>query len=148
MIGDYTALNYFQSIKSKENSRFIELFRAKFGQDRVLSDYMEAAYFGVHLWAQAVNDAGSTEIKLIRKNIKNQAYNAPEGIVSVDQKNQHSWKIARIGKIQSNGQYNILWTSEKSIPPIPYPTEYRTKEEWDKYLNELYVGWGGKWSAN
>jgi urea transport system substrate-binding protein len=148
MIGDYTALNYFQSIDRRENEHFVKAIKAKFGADRVVSDYMEAAYFGVHLWAQTANIAGTTEIKQIRKNIKNQAYNAPEGIVSIDQNNQHTWKIARIGKIQSNGQYNIVWTSEKTIQPIPYPTEYRSKEEWDKFLNDLYIGWGGKWSAN
>ena len=60
-IGHYAAWSYFQSIDRPENEEFIRTFRERFGPQRVLSDPMETAYFGIHLWAKAVRSAGSIE---------------------------------------------------------------------------------------
>ena len=50
MAGDYAAWNYFQSIDSEENKQFVASFRKKYGPQRVVTDPMESAYFGVKLW--------------------------------------------------------------------------------------------------
>ena len=145
MIGDYAAWNYFQSIDSDSNVNFVKNFKAKYGADRVTDDPMEAAYFGVYLWAQAVTDAGSDDVNDIRKAIKNQSLNAPEGTVYIDADNQHTWKIVRIGKIKPDGQFDIVWSSDKPIRPVPYPI-YRSQEDWEKFLDDLYKGWNGNWA--
>ena len=44
---------------------------------------MEAAHLGVHLWAQSVRDAGTDEVRAVRKAIANQALKAPEGVEAV-----------------------------------------------------------------
>ena len=49
LVGDYAAWNYFQTIDRPENRRFVERFRARYGQQRAISDPMEATYFGVPL---------------------------------------------------------------------------------------------------
>ncbi len=59
-VGDYAAWNYFQSVDSEENRRFLENLRRRTGATTA-SDPMEAAYLGVHLWARAVQDAGRTD---------------------------------------------------------------------------------------
>ena len=146
MLSDYTAFNYFQSIDRKENKQFIENFQKRYGKERLLSDYMAVAYFGVYLWAQAVEEAQTTDPRIVRKHMPNQSFNSPEGIVSIDSHNQHAWRTSRIGKIQSDGQYGIVWTSERPIEPVPYPPS-RTKEEWNALLQNLYETWGKKWSA-
>jgi ABC-type branched-subunit amino acid transport system substrate-binding protein len=56
-----TAWSYFQSIDRRENREFADKLRARFGARRVVSDPMETVYFGVHLWAQAVQAAESFE---------------------------------------------------------------------------------------
>ena len=48
--------------------------------------------------------------------------------------------MVRIGKIRSDGQFDIVWSSDKAIQPIPYP-DYRTKAGWEQSLNHLYRGW-------
>ena len=100
MAGDYAAWNYFQSIDSPENSRFVSRFKGRFGAGRVTSDAMEAAYFGVHLWAQAVVDANSEDPRQVRRFLAKQRQAAPEGNVSVDWTNNHTWKTARVGRIR------------------------------------------------
>ncbi len=145
MVGDYAAWNYFQSIKSDENAGFVERFQKKYGPHRVTDDPMEAAYFGVYLWAQAVEHAETDDVKAVRQAIKNQSFMAPEGLVSVDADNNHTWKAVRIGKITEKGQFDIVWTSEKPVRPVPYPV-YRSEEEWHQFLQNLYEGWGKKWA--
>jgi urea transport system substrate-binding protein len=145
MAGHYASWNYFQSVKSEENSAFVDAFKKKYGADRVTDDPMEAAYFGVYLWAQAVEQAGSVDVTSVRQTITGQSFNAPEGVVSIDPETLHTWKVVRIGQIQADGQFAVVWTSNGPVRPVPYPI-YRTQAEWDKFLVDLYTGWGGSWA--
>jgi urea transport system substrate-binding protein len=145
MAGNYAAWNYFQNLDNPENAVFTRKFKEKYGSQRVVADPMEAGYFGVYLWAQAVRESGSAEPAAIRKSIDDQSFLAPEGLVYVDRSTHHTWKTVRIGKIRADGQFDILWSSDKPIRPVPYPL-YRFKSEWDHYLLGLYQGWGGQWT--
>lgn len=145
MAGDYASWNYFESINNAANKQFIRKFKERYGKDRFTSDPIEAAYFGVHLWAQAVVSAKSDNVKKVRTDVKNQVYDAPEGIIYQDSFNQHTWKFSRIGKIGNRGQFNVIWSSDQSIPPVPYP-EYQTEEKWNAFLDSLYKNWGNTWS--
>ncbi|MFB2837597.1 urea ABC transporter substrate-binding protein [Floridanema evergladense] len=145
VVGDYAVWNYFQSIEDKTNQRFVKNFKQKYGKNRVTSDPMEAAYYGVYLWAQAVRDGGEDNVNTIRKYIKEQSFKAPEGIVYIDANNQHTWKTVRVGKIKADGQFKIVWNSDKPIPPLPYPIS-RSKTEWETFLKSLYLGWRKNWA--
>jgi urea transport system substrate-binding protein len=144
MAGDYATLNYFQSIATEKNRRFVESFRQRYGADRVTSDAMEAGYVGVHLWAQAVEDAGTTDVRAIRRAMRRQSFDSPGGMVYVEPENQHTWKIVRIGRIREDGQFDIVWSSETPVRPVPYPV-YRSREAWTAFLERLQRGWGGAW---
>ncbi len=146
LAGDYAAWNYFQSIPGEENQRFIRRFRARYGADRVLSDPMEAAYFGVQLWAQAVQEAGDPSPRATRAALRDQSLPAPEGPVITDPDTQHTWRVVRIGRIRADGQFDIAWDSGKPVRPVPYPI-YRSPEEWNEFLDQLQKGWGGSWAA-
>ncbi len=145
MVGNYASWNYFQCLDTNENKKFVEKFKEKYGSYRVTDDPMEAGYFGVKLWAQAVREAGTDDVDKVRKAVKNQSYGAPEGMVYVDSENNHVWKTVRIGAIREDGQFNIVWSSEKPVRPVPYPA-YRSKSQWNDFLQHLYEGWGGKWA--
>lgn len=119
-LGDYTCWNYFQSIDSPVNHNFVNKLKKQYGKSQVVSDPMEALYFGVHLWAMAVDKGKSADPQAVLSNILNLSYLAPEGMVNIDPNNNHSWKTVRVGKAMKNGQFNILWSSEKPIPPKPY----------------------------
>jgi urea transport system substrate-binding protein len=145
MVGDYAAWSYFQSVEGPDNDSFVRRFKEKYGAGRVTDDPIEAGYVGVHLWAQAVRDAGTPEPAAVRRTIGNQSFNAPEGIVYVDAENLHTWKTVRIGRVREDGQFVILWTSERAIRPLPYPA-FRLKPEWETLRDSLYQGWGGHWA--
>lgn len=144
MVGDYACWNYFQSVRTEENTKFVERFKRQYGQDRVTDDPMEAAYFGVHLWAQAVKEAGTDDVNEVRKAIKKQSLRAPEGLVSIDFENNHTAKTVRVGRIREDGQFDIKWSSETPIQPVPYPV-YRSVSDWNDFIEKMHVAWGGSW---
>jgi len=145
MAGDYATWNYFQSVDRKENAAFVASFKEKYGRDRVTDDPVEAGYFGVHLWAQAVADAGTDGVREVAKKLPNQSFSAPGGIVSIDPDNQHTWKTVRVGQIREDGQFDIVWTSESPVRPLPFP-DSKSRSEWEASINNLYEGWNGNWS--
>ena len=145
MIGDYAVWSYFQSIDSPENRAFVERFKERYGPNRVVDDPMEAGYFGVHLWKQAVEEAGTVEPARVRKFLSHQSFHAAEGLVHVDPETFHTWRTVRIGRVVPGGQFSIVWTSGRPIRPIPYPA-YRSRSEWNQMLESLHTGWGKRWA--
>jgi urea transport system substrate-binding protein len=145
MAGNYCAWNYFQSISRPENEAFVKNFKARYGAERVTADVIESSYFSVLLWAQAVQECGTAEVHNVRDAMRGQSLDAPEGVVSIDPETQHTWRSFSVGKIRSDGQLDVVWTSQKPIRPVPYPIS-RSKAEWDSFLSGLYTQWGGKWA--
>ncbi|MHC5540171.1 urea ABC transporter substrate-binding protein [Singulisphaera rosea] len=145
MVGNYAAWNYFQSIDRPENISFVKRFKARWGQDRVTSDVITAAYNSVLFWAGAVREAGTEDVDTVRRFLLRQSLNAPEGVVSVDPDTQHTWRPVYIAKMRADGQFDIVWTSDKPVRPVPYPIS-RSKTDWEAFLNGLYTQWGNSWA--
>jgi len=143
--GHFAAWNYFQSVDSPQNRDFIHAYQSRFGKDLPVSDPMEAAWSGVKIWAEAVKTSQTDETEIVLQAALGQSIAAPEGIISIDHQTQHSWKTVRIGKIQFDGQFSILWTSDDAIRPDPYPSLLSKLEAAD-YLDQLYKGWGDHWA--
>ncbi|MFC4584724.1 urea ABC transporter substrate-binding protein [Sphaerisporangium corydalis] len=122
--GHLVAWNYYQTTDNPANKKFVEAFKAKYGPDRVTSDPMEAGYNAVYLWAEAVKKAGSTEVEAVKKAAGGITLDRPEGSVTIDGENQHIYKTARIGVIETDGQIKEVWNSGKPIKPDPYLKTY------------------------
>jgi len=145
MAGNYSTWSHFQSIERLENKIFVANIKKRYGKDVIISDAMEAAYYGVYMWKQAVERAQSFDINKVRPELKNQAFDAPEGILYVDDSSLHTWSNSSIGKIRLDKQCTIVWNAQKSIRPIIYPFT-RTPEEWNALLERWYHEWGDKWA--
>jgi hypothetical protein len=65
-------------------------------------------------------------------------------MVFVDSENGHTWKTVRVGKIRSDGQFDIVWSSDRPVRPTPFPAT-RTRAQWDAFLQQMYAGWGNRW---
>ena len=142
--GDYASWSYFQSIQNEENRAFVSSYQKRSNLDGVLGDPMEAAYAGVHLWARAVEAAGSSDVVDIRAHVGNIGFKGPGGMTYIEGEDLHAWKKTRIGRILDDGQFEIVWESDNPIRPEPYPL-YRSRGEWDAFLRSLYEGWGERW---
>lgn len=120
LVGHLAAWNYFQSIDSDSNKKFVAAFKAKYGTDRVTDDPIEAAYYGVYVWKAAVEKAGSFDVDKVRQAVYGLEFDAPGGKKKMDDKNQHTYKPVYIGEIQKDGQFTIVWKSKGLVKPDSY----------------------------
>ncbi len=143
MEGDYSVWGYFQTIESAANEQFEEKFFARYGKGRAIDDPMQSIYVGVLIWAQAVREAGSFSSSKVLKSIENQSYTAPSGLIYMDPDSRDAYRPVRIGKIEDK-QFNIIYDSQMSVVPTQY-TIFRTPQEWDQLIKDLYEKWGRQW---
>ena len=123
LVGHLAAWNYFMSIDSEENKDFIKKWKAYVkkhnlpdGEGRVTSDPMEATYIGMKMWAQAAEQAGTTNPDAVRQAMSGQTVNSPSGyVITMDGKNHHLWKPVVIGEMTEDGQFDIVWQTEGPI---------------------------------
>ncbi|HEY9848123.1 MAG TPA: urea ABC transporter substrate-binding protein [Leptolyngbyaceae cyanobacterium] len=132
--GHYAAWNYFQTVNTPENKKFVEAFKAKYGVDRVTNDPMEAAYIMVYLWKQAVEKAKTTDIEAVRKAALGQTFNAPGGTVTLEN-NHHLAKFVRLGEVAEDGLFKIVYETPKAVSPVP----------WNQFVAET-KGYACDWS--
>ncbi len=126
------AWNYYQTTKTPENEKFVAAYKAKFGNNRVTGDPIEAGYIGVKLWALAVEKAQSIEVDKVRTASAGIQFKAPEGLVTVNGKNQHISKTVRIGKIRADGLIDEIWATSGPVEPDPYLETYSWGGEFAK----------------
>lgn len=122
--GQYAAWNYFQSVETPENKKFIKDWVAYDGPSDVTSDPMEAAYNSLHLYKAMVEKAGSFDVDEINAASDGVSFDAPEGTVVVDGDNHHITKPGLIGQINADNQFDVVWSSEGPIDPDPYLEGY------------------------
>ena len=124
MKGHLVSWNYYQTTDTPENKEFVKKYKEKYGQNRVTADPIEAAYIQVHLWAEAVKKAGTTDVDKVREAAKGLEYRAPEGLVKIEAENQHLWKPVRIGEVQEDGLIKEIWSTKEAVKPDPYLKSY------------------------
>ena len=122
--GFYAAMKYFQSLDNPNNKKFVAAFKKKYGAKSVIGDVTQAAYLGPWLWKAAVEKAGSFDVdKVVAASPGIELKTAPEGYVKVHP-NHHLWSKTRIGQIQKDGQFDVLYESGL-IEPNPFPKGYQ-----------------------
>ncbi|HWE76625.1 MAG TPA: urea ABC transporter substrate-binding protein [Stellaceae bacterium] len=118
--GSYAAWNYFQSIDTPANKKFVAAYQAKFGAKAAVTDPMVHGYIDVYIWKAAVEKAKSFDVDKVRK--------AAVGLTVADTAmgtikfadNQSLYQTAYIGQLDPSGQFNIIWQSKGPIAPDPY----------------------------
>ncbi len=141
LVGHLAAWNYYQSVDTPQNKQFVANFKAYCkknnlpdGEKRVTDDPIEAAYLGVHVWKQAVEKAGTTEVNAVRKAVYGQKFLAPGGEIMMDEANQHTHKPVLIGEILKDGQLKVVWRSKGLVKPEPW-SEYTNPDKGCDWVN-------------
>jgi len=113
LVGHLAAWNYFMSVDTPENAAVIEKWHKFIGSDsRVFNDPMEAHYIGFKMWAQAVEQAGTTDVDSVRQAMYGQEVKNLTGGVAVMNTNHHLSKPVLIGEIQGDGQFATVWETD------------------------------------
>ena len=118
--GHFTAAPYFQSINSDSNRRCLDLLRSLSGGECVPNMCWEAAYFQMHVYANAYRLAGDDHISTILPHILGSEFDAPQGRVRIDATNHHTALYPRIGVANSKGQFTIVREATRPVHPDPY----------------------------
>jgi urea transport system substrate-binding protein len=128
LVGHLAAWNYFESVKNPVNADFVKKWKAYAAAKHlpnaataVTNDPMEATYVGIHMWAQAVEKAKSTDTDKVIAAMGGQTYKAPSGYTLVmDPTNHHLHKPVMIGEIKGDGQFSVVWKSKEAIRAQPW----------------------------
>ncbi len=128
LVGELAAWNYFMSVKNPTNAAWIkewsEYAKAKklpTADKPLTNDPMEATYIGIHMWAQAVEKAKSTDTDKVIAAMAGQTFKAPDGfVVEMDPKNHHLHKPVMVGEVKADGQFNVVWKTPGPIKAQPW----------------------------
>jgi urea transport system substrate-binding protein len=112
LVGHLAAWNYFMSVDEDVNHEFIAKWKSFIKDDnRVTNDPMEAHYIGFNMWIKAVEKAGTTEANAVQDAIIGVTTPNLSGGVSAMMPNHHITKPVLIGEIQSDGQFETVWST-------------------------------------
>jgi len=135
LVGHLAAWNYFESIKTPENEEFIKKWQAyKNNPKAVTNDPMEAHYIGFNMWVKAVEKAGTTDPDKVIAALPGIEQKNLTGGTATMLPNHHITKPVFIGEIEANGQFDVVWKTDKLIPG----------EAWSKQLEgskDLEADW-------
>ncbi len=91
------------------------------GDKRVTNDPMEATYLGITMWAQAVEQAGTTDVERVRM-----AGRRSEGEVAFRLRDRDgcqespSAQAVFIAEVKGDGQFKVVWKTEGPIVAAPW----------------------------
>jgi urea transport system substrate-binding protein len=117
--GSYAAWNYFQSLPDPTNKKFVAAYQAKYPGSPV-DDPMAHGYLDVYAWAAAVKKAGTFDTDKVRKAAASLAYTDVGAGSTKFASNQSLTQTAYVGQLRPDGQFKIIWHSEKPLVPQPY----------------------------
>lgn len=118
--GHFTAAPYFQSIDSPANARCLARLRQRLGDDCRPNLCWEAAYFQMHLFANAFRQAGSDRIGELLPHLLGSEFDAPQGRIRLDPNNHHTWLHPRVGRANAQGGFTIVRQATRAVSPDPY----------------------------
>ena len=127
--GHITSAVYFQSVATELNARCVRKCKQRFGPDVVTNMCWEAAYFQTHLVANALRKARSDNVRELLRVLPGSEFLAPQGLVRIDEDNHHTYLRPRIGRVNAQGQFDILEEATSWVRPDPYLVDH-TLQDW------------------
>ncbi|GAA4132893.1 transporter substrate-binding domain-containing protein [Aminobacter aganoensis] len=118
--GHLTSASFFETLDTPQARLFVSAYKQRFGPNAPVTAGAEAAYFQVHLYAKALELAGSDEPEALAKHLAGLEFDAPQGRIRIDPDNHHTELWSRIGRVNAEGKFDVIWQSETRVRPDPY----------------------------
>ena len=102
---------------------------------------MEAAYIGFNMWVKAVEKAGTTDPDAVIDAMIGVSVPNLTGGFATMMPNHHLTKPVLIGEIKADGQFDVVWKTDKLVPG----------DAWSNYLEgskDLIGDWKDKKCGN
>lgn len=123
-VGHLSALPYFGSLDSPLNRSFVAAFQSRYGRDKIPGVYTEVCYVLVHMFADAVRQAGDADGDSILPILSGAVFKGPAGDKAIDLDNHHFVLRPMIGRASESGGFDIVWKSSGAVRPDPYLVSY------------------------
>lgn len=127
--GHVSAAPWFSTIQTPASLAFVARYRAQFGEQAPISAGAEAAYFQVHLFAEAARQVDDDSLQSLREALAGGCYAAPQGVVKIDAQTQHTWLWPRIARLDHRRRFELVLHSKEAIQPSPYMVDYQMDEQ-------------------
>jgi urea transport system substrate-binding protein len=143
LVGHLGCWTYFMSLKTPENTKFVQSFQTWLkdpkvtgadykvagvdAKNRVTCSPMNLSRIGVYLWKQAVEKAGSFEVDKVRTALVGEKFKGPAGEVTM-QENHHLVNNVFIGETLANGQFKVI-KSINRVAGEPFSSKFLPKSK-------------------
>jgi branched-chain amino acid transport system substrate-binding protein len=115
--GTYMAASYFMTNENPGNQKFVAALKKKFGNDMKPQGYLsEPAYDTVHLYAEAVNKAGTTNTAEVLKALSEVKFEGPKGAIQLTT-DRHAAMPIYIAEANDKGVYRVVQSLGVQQPP-------------------------------
>ena len=121
LAGHYLARSQFPCTTANAEERLAQRFRKLYGDDRVVSELMEASYYGVLLWAAAVRRAGTVDMPQVRSALLEKEFDLDGVRLRLDPSTQHAYKIFQLARITKTTHHRSDKDQRQADPPDSVP---------------------------
>lgn len=127
LVGHLNCWAYLQNAPGPRNQEFLQAWanyvdtnNVPFRRD-VAIDPMVSIYDGVHLWAQAVERAGTFGVPDVRSAFPGSSFSCPSGYeITMTAENNYVHRGVFIGSVNRDQGFDIVWQSEDTPVPVPF----------------------------
>ena len=117
--GIIVAYPYFQELDSPANAEFTAAWSATYGEDYpYITDLAVYVWEGWHLWADAVNSAGTLDREAVIAELESGgvSFDSPKGRVTLDGPSHHLVQPVSLARANDANGFDVIKTFE-NIPP-------------------------------
>jgi|GEM_PF-3413912 len=153
--GHYTTTTWQAALPIEANEDFLTVWRESHPGEAV-SEPMVAAWAGVHLWAAAVEAAGTFDVGAVRKASAELGFEGPTGLTWLDA-SRHAWHGMRVLQLGDDLDFDVVWSAPSPQAPNRWPARPEGPDCPDATDDPSWWGcwlkaqreehWGGAWQA-
>lgn len=116
--GIVVAYPYFQELENPTNEAWVQRWHKRYGADYTyITDSACTVWNGWHLWAKAVNQAGTLEKdKVIAALESGLTFDSPEGQIKLDPQSHHVVHTVHLARVNESKGFDIFQTFESIAP--------------------------------
>lgn len=139
----YVGINFMEELETEPAQAFVDDFYEMFPDAPYLNQEAQNNYFSVHMWAEAVEAAGTFDQEEVIAELESgMEIDAPEGTIELDPATHHMTHHMRIGHADEN--HEVTFDEEQYIEPTflhevgcdltsePEQTQYTPEEFYDE----------------
>jgi urea transport system substrate-binding protein len=118
------AYPYIESLDNPVNKKFVQEYKKQFGANAYVTDSAVTVWNGWHLWAEAVEKAGTTDRQAVIDALQEGSgisFDSPSGKVTMDPASHHVTQDISIA--ETNDKHGFTVTSTKEDVPPSYEDE-------------------------